>query len=198
MTAMRNPDCNCVICLDHRVLMPCLSCDRTNSLQLENIANGKTTALHRRRPQEAAHGRRKAGQGRRHHPRADRPQCHHRQVLRRPDRHQGRRHRQQGNRSARSVREHGRQARQRGRPEDQRHRRRRHHHRHRAGPGHLPGRPRNITAGANPMAVKRGIDKAVDAAVEHLEELSKQAVQEGRNEAGRHASAPTTTRSSAS
>ena len=28
---------------------------------------------------------------------------------------------------------------------------------------------RNITAGANPMAVKRGIDKAVDAAVEHLE-----------------------------
>ncbi|WP_320685405.1 chaperonin GroEL [Gemmata algarum] len=28
---------------------------------------------------------------------------------------------------------------------------------------------RNITAGANPMAVKRGIDKAVKAAVEHLE-----------------------------
>ena len=28
---------------------------------------------------------------------------------------------------------------------------------------------RNITAGANPMAVKRGIDKAVEAAVEHLE-----------------------------
>jgi chaperonin GroEL len=29
---------------------------------------------------------------------------------------------------------------------------------------------RNITAGANPMAVKRGIDKAVAAAVKHLEE----------------------------
>jgi len=29
---------------------------------------------------------------------------------------------------------------------------------------------RNITAGANPMAVKRGIDKAVGAAVKHLEE----------------------------
>jgi chaperonin GroEL len=29
---------------------------------------------------------------------------------------------------------------------------------------------RNITAGANPMAVKRGIDKAVTAAVKHLEE----------------------------
>lgn len=32
---------------------------------------------------------------------------------------------------------------------------------------------RNITAGANPMAVKRGIDKAVDAVVEHLATLSK-------------------------
>jgi chaperonin GroEL len=32
---------------------------------------------------------------------------------------------------------------------------------------------RNITAGANPMAVKRGIDKAVDAAVKHLESISK-------------------------
>jgi chaperonin GroEL len=32
---------------------------------------------------------------------------------------------------------------------------------------------RNITAGANPMAVKRGVDKAVDAAVKHLEGMSK-------------------------
>src|SRR5947208_268783 len=32
---------------------------------------------------------------------------------------------------------------------------------------------RNITAGANPMAVKRGIDKAVEAAVKHLESMSK-------------------------
>src|SRR5947207_12822138 len=32
---------------------------------------------------------------------------------------------------------------------------------------------RNITAGANPMAVKRGIDRAVDAAVEALEGMSK-------------------------
>src|SRR5579872_1491718 len=32
---------------------------------------------------------------------------------------------------------------------------------------------RNITAGANPMSVKRGIDKAVEAAVNHLEGLSK-------------------------
>src|SRR5205823_3297822 len=33
---------------------------------------------------------------------------------------------------------------------------------------------RNITAGANPMAVKRGIDKAVDAVVAKLDEISKQ------------------------
>src|SRR5881394_699032 len=33
---------------------------------------------------------------------------------------------------------------------------------------------RNITAGANPMAVKRGIDKAVSAAVDSLAKLSKQ------------------------
>src|SRR5438046_1865786 len=33
---------------------------------------------------------------------------------------------------------------------------------------------RHITTGANPMAVKRGIDKAVDAAVASLEKLSRQ------------------------
>ena len=32
---------------------------------------------------------------------------------------------------------------------------------------------RNITAGANPMLVKRGIDKAVEEAVKHLESFSK-------------------------
>jgi chaperonin GroEL len=32
---------------------------------------------------------------------------------------------------------------------------------------------RNITAGANPMAVKRGIDKGVDAAVKHIEGMTK-------------------------
>jgi len=33
---------------------------------------------------------------------------------------------------------------------------------------------RNITAGANPMAVKRGIEKAVDAVTSFLNDLSKQ------------------------
>src|SRR5258705_13249980 len=32
---------------------------------------------------------------------------------------------------------------------------------------------RSVTAGANPMAVKRGIDKAVDAVVEELEKITK-------------------------
>ena len=32
---------------------------------------------------------------------------------------------------------------------------------------------RNITAGANPTAVRRGIEKAVDAAVEHLRTMAK-------------------------
>src|SRR5262250_2119137 len=32
---------------------------------------------------------------------------------------------------------------------------------------------RNITAGANPMSVKRGIDKAVEAAVKELEKQTK-------------------------
>jgi chaperonin GroEL len=32
---------------------------------------------------------------------------------------------------------------------------------------------RNITAGANPMAVKRGIDRAVDAVLEHLSKMAK-------------------------
>src|SRR2546429_3816952 len=32
---------------------------------------------------------------------------------------------------------------------------------------------RNITAGANPMAIKRGIDKAVDAVVARLEPMTK-------------------------
>jgi chaperonin GroEL len=32
---------------------------------------------------------------------------------------------------------------------------------------------RNITAGANPMAIKRGIDKAVEAVIKHLEGMSK-------------------------
>lgn len=35
------------------------------------------------------------------------------------------------------------------------------------------GGMKNVTAGANPMAVKRGIEKAVEAVVEHLKKISK-------------------------
>src|SRR5262245_49767479 len=41
---------------------------------------------------------------------------------------------------------------------------------------------RNITAGANPMAVKRGIDKGVDAAVEFLNKMSKDPKKMSREE----------------
>ena len=55
---------------------------------------------------------------------------------------------------------------------------------------------RNITAGANPMAVKRGIDKAVDAVVGQLDEMSKSisAYEKGGKEQlqSSPASAPTT------
>ena len=59
---------------------------------------------------------------------------------------------------------------------------------------------RNITAGANPMSVKRGIDKAVDATVDFMEKSSKP--RHGTREAKRcwptsRASAPTATKSSA-
>ena len=115
-----------------------------------------------------------------HHARADRAERHHRQVVRRAHRHEGRRDGLQGDRPARPVREHGREARQRGRPEDARRRRRRHHHRDRARAGDLPGRAADRQFGANPMSVKRGIDKAVAKAVEHLEEkLTQEADQEG-------------------
>jgi len=61
----------------------------------------------------------------------------------------------------------------RGRIEDLGRGRRRHHHRHRPGPGPVPRGVRNVTAGANPMEVKAGIEKAVALVVEELRKLSK-------------------------
>jgi chaperonin GroEL len=53
-------------------------------------------------------------------------------------------------------------------------RRRRHHHRDRLRRGDLQEGLKNITAGANANAVKRGIDKAVEAIVDELKrKLSK-------------------------
>ena len=57
---------------------------------------------------------------------------------------------------------------------------------------------RNITAGANPMAVRRGIDKAVEAAVEKLDEHGQDGLQARRRSPRSAPSAPTTTRRSAS
>jgi chaperonin GroL len=51
--------------------------------------------------------------------------------------------------------------------------RRRHHHRHRPRAGHHQRRPEDVTAGANPMDLKRGIDKAVAAVVADLKAQSQ-------------------------
>jgi hypothetical protein len=105
------------------------------------------------------------------HPRSQGPQRRPRQKIRLPDRHQGRRDRRQGNRAGRSLRKHGRPDGQGSRQQDQRHRRRRHHHRHRLAEAIYAKASSNVTAGANPMEIKRGIDKAVEAAID--EELAK-------------------------
>ncbi len=44
---------------------------------------------------------------------------------------------------------------------------------------------RNIAAGSNPTAVRRGIEKAVDAAVEQLDEMAKTVTEQGRDRPGR-------------
>ena len=145
----------------------------------------KTIAVRRSRPRQDARGRGETGRRRRRHDGPDRPQRDHRQVVRRPDRHQGRRDRQQGNRARRPVREHGRQARQRSRLKTS----------DIAGDGTTTATVlaraifkeglRNIAAGSNPMAVRRGIEKAVDAAVEHLDNDGQDGHQQGGNRPGR-------------
>ena len=84
--------------------------------------------LHRRARPDAARRRhpRQRGEG---HARSQGPQRRHRQVVRRPAHHQGRRDRRQGDRARRQVREHGRADGARSRLEDERRRRRRHHDR---------------------------------------------------------------------
>ena len=66
------------------------------------------------------------------------PQRRHREELRLPDHHQGRRDGREGDRAREQVREHGRADGEGGRLQDLRRRRRRHHHRDRARPGDLP------------------------------------------------------------
>jgi chaperonin GroEL len=64
-------------------------------------------------------------------------------------------------------------------------RRRRHHDGHRARRGIYREGLKNVTAGANPMDLKRGIDKAVEAAVAELAKISKK-VKTARRSPGRH------------
>jgi len=61
-----------------------------------------------------------------------------------------------------------------------------HHHCDCSGTSDLPrGVPRTVAAGASPMALKRGIDKAVEVAVGEIKRLSREV--KGRHDcAGRH------------
>ena len=43
---------------------------------------------------------------------------------------------------------------------------------------------RNVTAGSNPMSIKRGIEKAVEAVVEQLHAASKDVGDEGADRLG--------------
>ncbi|MFQ9490212.1 MAG: TCP-1/cpn60 chaperonin family protein [Bilophila wadsworthia] len=56
--------------------------------------------------------------------------------------------------------------------QDQRHRRRRHHHRHRAAQA-IYREGEVVAAGRNPMAIKRGVDKAVEAVSKELGNIAK-------------------------
>ena len=56
---------------------------------------------------------------------------------------------------------------------------------------------KNVAAGANPMELKRGIDKAVEAVVEELKKMSQVDQGQEGDRAGRAPSPPTTTRRSA-
>ncbi len=91
-----------------------------------------------------------------------------------PDGHQGRRHRRQGDRAREQVREHGRADGEGGRvarPRDV------------AGDGTTTATVlaqaiyregcKLVAAGHNPMEIKRGIDKAVEAVVDELKKLAK-------------------------
>ena len=67
----------------------------------------------------------------------------------------------------------GRPAGEGGLHQDQRRGRRRHHHRHPAGPVHHPRGSAELAAGANPIVMKKGMSKAVDAAVNAIRENSQ-------------------------
>ena len=85
------------------------------------------------------------------------------------------------------LREHGRADGARGRLEDERRRRRRHHHRDRARAGDLPrGLASSSPPGHNPMEIKRGIDKAVEAIVARAQEAGEADQGPEGDRAGRH------------
>ena len=134
----------------------------------------------------SARGRQQARQRRQGHPRPQGPQRHPRQEVRRADRHQGRRDRRQGDRArgpfenmgAQMVKEVAR------RPATS----------PATAPPPRPSWPRpssaraskNVTAGANPMDLKRGIDQAVEAVVDDHQQAGQAGRRTTRDRPGRH------------
>ena len=141
-------------------------------------------------PHRRQHARRR-GQG---HPRPARPQRRHREVVGRPDGHQGRRHRRQGDRAREQVREHGRADGQGGRLQDLRRRRRRHHHRDRARAGDLP---RGLASWSPPVTTRWSSSAASTRAVDRDRRAAQEAVEADQgpegDRPGRHHLAPTAT-----
>ena len=115
------------------------------------------------------------------------PQRHHREELRLAHGHQGRRHRRQGDRARGQVREHGRADGEGGRVA-----------RPPTSPATAPPPRRcsprrssaraasSSSAGMNPMELKRGIDKAVEAIVGELREAVEAHARLRRDRPGRH------------
>ena len=109
-----------------------------------------------------------------------------REVVGRPDGHQGRRHRRQGDRAREQVREHGRADGEGGRFQDLGQRRRRHHHRDGARAGDLSrglqarrGRSQPDGAQARHRHRRRGAHRAAEEALDPDQG-------QGRHRAGRH------------
>ena len=115
-----------------------------------------------------------AGQRGPGHPRPQGPQRRSSTRSGRPHHHQRRRDHRQGDRARGPLREPRRSTGQGGRDQDQRRGRRRHHHRHRPRPGPGPRGPAQRGRGANPMGLKRGMEKATEAVAEAMRNQARE------------------------
>ena len=106
-------------------------------------------------------------------------------AVRRANDYQGRGDRRKGNRLGGRAREHGRADGEGSRQQDLGRCRRRHDHGHVLAQAIYREGAKNVTAGANPMAIKRGIEKSVAAITAELAQ-DVQAGHRGDDRASRH------------